>query len=505
MAMCEINTQPLLRVRGLSKHYGSVSALDDIGLDIYRGEIVCIIGPNGAGKSTLFNVLSGSLQPDSGEMTLAGENYRPDSSEAARAAGVGIVHQQVRIDPELKVYEAIVRTSFRASQSENEAVQFAAQVMADYGLEIDPHGRVGDLHRADATAVELLRVAQEETQLILLDEVTSSFNDLEISYFHRLALALAAEGRALIYISHRLDEVQALADRVVVFDHGRLTRELIPGRDTKADLICSGFNKNIELRDRPGEPVAQQEVMRLIDAVGHHGLAPVNLEIRSGEVLGITGLRRAGVDELIALLIGADPLSGGNIYLRGESVWFGSLADAQRNGIGYLSDRDDELGVGDDDTLGQSLVGADNATTLAGDIKRLRQVVQTIADFRIRAANLDQNMAELSGGDKQKVALLRWLRSDCDVLVLNHPTCGIDIVARDLIYTFIDELLAEGKAIILVTSDMTELISQCHRIGIMRDKELFDVFPNEAMTEDVVMEIALGMAERSESSQEVED
>lgn len=490
--------QTLLSVRHLQVKYGYTTALDDIVLDLARGEIVGLVGENGAGKSTLLASLAGRVKPSGGSMTLAGEAYAPDGSDEALAAGVGVITQRLEVDPDVTVAEAVFRTSFRKDLGPEEKIVQAQELLNEYGLAVAATERIGDLHRAEQASVELLRLAGEETHLVLLDEVSATFNDHEISLFHALAQRLAAQGRAVVHISHRLDEIHALSDRILVMRRGKISAELSP-RDTKRrQLVAKIFDRDIQERRRPKETDSiGDEVLRLDGARSSRGISDVTLGVRRGEVLGITGMRRSGISDLAALLIGADQAVEGTMTLDGAPVQFRSAEDAKEAGIGYLSDVDDELGFAPETRIADAISEGDEEAPTAGltfaeESNRLRRVIDAVQRYGIHTTDIHQEMGSLSGGDQQKVALAKWMTSECRILILNHPTRGIDAAGRQDIYDYVDDLCTAGRSVVLISSDLSELVGHCHRIAVMRDKRLLDVYSNDDLTEDTIMMLALG-------------
>lgn len=396
-----------------------------------------------------MGVLSGAIVPDAGSMTLAGESYTPESVDEARAAGVGYVPQRIEIDPETTVADAIFRTSFRGSLGSEEE---AGRLLEDYGVLMRPEDLVGALVPAELATVELLRLACEETQVILLDEVSASFDDHEISLFHALAQRLAQDGRAIMHVSHRIDEVQALSDRVAVLREGRLHSIVIPRTTTRAALIDEMFGETFAIQRRPVTAGGSDELM-LLDAVSQgERLRDVTLSIRAGEVLGVTGLRRSGISELAELLAGDRTPTVGKVVLRGEEVTIGSEGDALEQGIAYIPERDADRDLNEHDSVTKSLVGdvGNQGLSFIGETKRLREVIDTVQRFGIRTSGIHGEVGSLSGGDQQKVALARTLSRTAQVFVLNQRTRGIDERARQDVYALIDEVCALGSAVVLV-------------------------------------------------------
>ena len=482
----------LFSTRGLQKRHGSKDALVDINLDIARGEIIGLVGQNGAGKSTLLNVIGGAYKADEGEMILAGEPYNPDSREAALAAGVSAIPQDFTVDPELTVAEEIFATSFQASAPYEEKVKQAQELLEADGINIDPNARLGDLARAEQVCVRLLRLSFEESHLLLLDEITAVSNDLEISVLHAITNRLTKQGRSVVYISHRLDEVQSLSDRIVIIRDGRIFGELEPSESGGAPGIANAiFMREFAPVERPTE-LADPEPLFEVEAFEAKGVNPVTLTVNRGEVLGITGMRRSGHIELGAAIGGLNPSTGGTLRLNGNEISIQSTEDATKNGIAYLHDEDNARGITKDDTMASATMQPMEGTSFVEEAKRFREVVATMQRLDISAVGPHESIGNLSGGDQQKVALAKWLQADADVVVLSHPTRGVDVASREVVYEMISEITGHGGAVILISSDMTEVLDNSNRVAVMRDGDLIDVYPNAGLTEDMLVMIALG-------------
>ncbi len=490
----------LLSVKGLTKKHEHLLALKGVDLEVDRGEIVGLLGENGAGKSTFLSILGGWNQPESGSMTLAGERYNPSNSDEALACGVGSIRQKFRVDPELTVAQAIFRSTYHANKSADEQRARAAKLLSDAGLDaIDPSTKMGDLVRAEQALIEVVRMEAEETQLILMDEVAATFNDYEIFQFHEMVRRLVEEGRSVIYITHRLDEIRSLADRAVILEDGAISHEIIPGRMTSEDIAFKMFRRRVESNERPDymDGVGDRLSVKGLNAADGF-LKNVSFELSRGEVLGMTGLRRSGINEVAAALVGVDPSATfESLKINGEDASITSPEDAVKYGIGYLSDNDDELGITSERSIAKTLMEASRKGDVEEggflhEVSALRDVAEQIRKLRINTTNIQGEIGKLSGGDQQKVALARWISSDCEILILNHPTRGIDVAAKNEIYKMLKELTEKGASIIFIGSDMTELIDVSHRVAVMGEGELVSIQHNYETTEDTLMEAAIG-------------
>jgi len=484
-----VTIETLFTAEDLTVRYGSQAAIDGINLSLVRGEILGVVGTNGAGKSTLMGVISGAVQPESGTMRMEGQPYKPASVEEARAAGVGYVPQRITIDPDLSVAEAIFRTSYRSGRPLDEQRRAAADLIGDYGVDMSPDDKISSLVPAELSTIELLRLACEETSLILLDEVSATFNDHEISLFHALALRLAREGRAIMHVSHRIDEVQALSDRILTLRAGKVHRFLTPKETNREEIIEEMFGEKIRLPHRPSDAEAGDEVVRLENVSYGERVKNVTLNVRAGEVLGITGLRRSGMSEVARLIAGVVEPDAGEVHFAA-----GDDAAERTHQIGFVGEGDEERGLNDTDTISESLMRdvANREMTLIEETRRLREVIASMNRFGVQSTSIHRELGDLSGGDQQKIALARAFGDDKRLFVLNQPTRGIDERSRQDVYALIDEARDAGAAVVLVSSDMTELVSRCHRVAIMNSGTLVDTYANADLTEDSIMMLVLG-------------
>lgn len=489
----------LLSVKGVTKKHEHLRALKGVDLEVVRGEVLGLLGENGAGKSTFLSILGGWDTADSGTITLAGEPYNPTTPDEALACGVGYIRQKFKVDPELTVAQTIFRSTFHADKSPEDQHARAVELLQGAGLQIDPGTKMGDLVRAEQALIEVVRMEAEETQLVLMDEVAATFNDYEIFQFHEMTRRLVSEGRSVIYITHRLDEIRSLADRAVILEDGVITHEISPRRMTAEEIAFKMFRREIPMNQRPETSTSDHEENLAIEhlSAADGFVKDVSLTVGKGEVLGLTGLRRSGINEIASALVGVDrSATFGSLRIKGEEVTLNSPEDSVAHGIGYLSDNDDELGLANERSIAKTLMESTgvqaNTQGFLHEVSALREVAEQIQKLRIKTTNIQGEIGKLSGGDQQKVALARWISSDCDILILNHPTRGIDVSAKSEIYKMLKELAENGTSILLIGSDMTELMGLCNRIAVMSEGEIVSVQANNEATEDTLMESAIG-------------
>ena len=483
----------LLHAEDIHASYEHRRILKGVALSLGRGEILGLIGTNGAGKTTLMGVLAGSHQHETGLMTLAGEKYAPEGIEEAQACGVGLIPQNFTIDPQLTIASAIFRGTFQADKPHGELRDQASELIREIGVSLDPDARIGSLIRAEQALVEVLRMVAEEAQLVIMDEVAASLPDHDVAVLHQVLRMLVRQGRAIIYITHRLDEVRSIAHRIAVLREGRVHKILEASRTNVEELAFLLLQHELESSSRPSDAPDGVELLRVVGLGMEDKVRDVTFNVAKGEIFGLVGTHRSGVYELVEALAGVRPGTSGNIFIHGQEVTVRTVQDARRLKIGYLSDAvEDPSGTG---TIveGLQLSPDEGEPNLRDEITQLRGVADVIRRMRISTTNIHGNISTLSGGDRQKVQLARWMATDCDVLILSHPSRGIDIGAKEAVYRMLNELSQTGVGIILLSSDLSELISWCHRVGVMRDGELVTIEANANTNEDVLVHHMLGV------------
>ena len=482
----------LLHADDIHASYDQRRILKGVELSLHRGEILGLIGTNGAGKTTLMGVLSGSHKHDSGQLMLAGEKYGPDSMEEAQACGVGLIPQNFRLNSDLTVAEAIFRETFQADKSHDELRVQAIKLIQDVGITLDPDVKVGTLIRAEQTLVEVLRMVAEEAQLVIMDEVAASLPDHDVAVLHRVLRMLVGQGRAIIYITHRLDEVRSIAHRIAVMRDGKVHKMLEASRTDVDELAFLLLQHKLANNSRPTDPAPGDEAMRVVELTVEDSIRDISFSVSKGEIFGLAGTHRSGIYQLVEALVGIHPSTSGRIFIQGKPVEIRGLQDALRLKIGYLSDTADTLESASGIVEGLQRSDDTSGANLQDEITQLRGVIELVRRMRINTTNIHGAITTLSGGDRQKVQLAKWMTSDCDVLILSHPSRGIDVGAKETVYRMLQELSRTGVAIILLSSDLSELVSWCHRIGVMRNGEMVAIEANANTNEDALVHHMLG-------------
>ena len=485
---------PRLEMRGISKRFGATLALDDVGLSVSPGEVHGLIGENGAGKSTLMKVLSGAFQPDSGRMSINGAPYSPRSPLEARRAGVAMIYQELSLAPHLTVAGNIglgmEPTAWGFLRGSRLRAQARAALEQLGHPEIEPDECVGRMPIGAQQIVEIARALAVGCRILVLDEPTSSLSRNDVATLFRLITRLKEQGIAIVYISHFLEEVKEVADRFTVLRDGRIAGAGAMAGTTIDSVVNMMVGRQIDelyVRSQrtPGEPI-----LELRDVSGPAKPHSASLTLRLGEVMGIAGLVGAGRTELLRAVFGLDPVRSGEIRL---GAYVGPASPARRwlQGAGFLSeDRKNE-------GLALPLTLADNLTLsrLPWFVSLRQQATASrkwIEALDIRCLGPSQRVLDLSGGNQQKVALARLLHHEVDVFLLDEPTRGVDIGSKALIYRLIEELASRGKAILMVSSYMPELIGVCDRIAVMCRGHLLPPRPAHELTEHELMLEATG-------------
>jgi ribose transport system ATP-binding protein len=491
---------PLLNVVGLHKTY-NVPVLRDFHFELRRGEVHALIGSNGAGKSTFARVICGLTEPDQGELYLDGAAYRPRSKPEAERAGVIMVPQELNLIPTLSVAENIFlnRLPHKLGFVQFREVRNAArEALARVGLDqLDPATAAGELGVGQQQLVELAGALAQRCRLLILDEPTAALTDPEIERLFENVHRLRKQGIAIIYISHRMDEIRRIADRVTVLRDGRKVAmhpaTLVTLTDLVQEMVGHDLPERGAMRRRqPGEVALRVRHLQAGDCV-----RDVNFEVRRGEILGLAGLIGSGRTETLRAIFGADPKENGEIFLGPEqrAMAIGQPADAVRSGIGMIPEDRKQHGL----LVPQSIRVNTTLSTLSEHANRwgwLDGAAESHTTelfsrrLALRSSSLEQPVAELSGGNQQKVVIARWLARDCEVLLFDEPTRGIDVAAKDAIYELLDELAAAGKALVVVSSEMTELMAICDRIAVMSAGRIVAEFLPEHWSQEKLTQAA---------------
>jgi ribose transport system ATP-binding protein len=489
-------TASRLRLVGIRKRFGATLALAGVDLDVAAGEVHAVVGENGAGKSTLMKILSGVHAPDAGSIELNGQPFAPAEPLAARLAGVVMVNQELAIAPHLTVAENIVLGAEPSSGGvlrHTEAARLAKDALTQLGRpDIALHARAGSLSVAEQQLVEIARALALGCQVLVLDEPTSSLTKTDAENLFRLVRRLRDQGQSIIYISHFLEEVQALSDRYTVIRDGvsvATGRTSETNSDELARLMVGRQVSELYVRT----PRTAGDVVLAVDQLaGAVKPLSASFELRRGEVLGIAGLVGAGRSELLRAIFALDSVVVGSVRV-GAVTGLSSPSSRWASGMGMLSEDRKTEGLALNLTIAENVaLPRLGAWVRPGALSA--ETIKWIDQLGVRCSGPNQPVGNLSGGNQQKIAIARLLRNGCDVLLLDEPTRGVDIGAKQTIYRLIDELATSGKAVLMVSSYLPELLGTCDRIAVMCRGVLGEAQPVASWTEHQIMLAATGAA-----------
>jgi ABC-type sugar transport system ATPase subunit len=502
----------LLSVRDVHKRFPGVHALRGVSLDVAAGEVHALVGENGAGKSTLMHVLAGVHRPDQGQVLLDGQPVTIADEQAAQRLGIAIVYQERSLFPLLDVAENVYagrQPVRRLGRIDRRALDAGARrVLAELDVDVDPRTLVGQLPPALQQMVEIAKALSLDPRVLILDEPTAALTETETRALFRAVQRLEARGIAVIYISHRLEEIFEIARRVTVLRDGSEQGTVAIADTDPADLVRRMVGRDVAPTAarvgslEEGRPAL--EVRGLVDPPDGPArplLKDVSLSVRRGEVLALAGLAGAGRTELALSIFGARPRGAGDILVDGRSVSPRSPAEAIAAGVGYLSEDRKELGLFLEMSLADNVAAAALPTfgRVWLDDGRVRDVAaEQRTRLRIASRDVDQPVRALSGGNQQKVALAKWLLVEPRVLIVDEPTRGVDVGAKAEVHALLLELAARGTAVVVISSDLPEVLALGDRVAVMREGRLVAVLGRGEATEETVMHYAARAARRQE-------
>ncbi len=497
---------PVLEMQGITKRFHGVPALQNVNLTVYPGEVHALMGENGAGKSTLMKILAGAYIADEGEIRINGQPLRITDPGTARQAGINLIYQELNVAPNLSVAENIFMGSElrRGQFLDREGMEREAeQVLQSLGASFTPNDVVSSLSIAEQQQVEIARALKDKSRILVMDEPTAALSDRETERLFEVIRKLRNDGIAIIYISHRMEEVYALADRVSVLRDGEyigsLNRDEISPERLVQMMVGRAMQDFYEHQRQTNPGPVVLEVRNISDG---RKVEPANLKLHAGEIVGLAGLVGAGRTELSRLIFGADPKISGEVFLNGIKLDIRSPSDAIAAGIGYVpEDRKDqglflEMSARKNIALNTLKQGAKAGVINWGSVSKL--ATEAVKNFNIRLANLEIRAVDLSGGNQQKLLLARWLAIKPRVLLLDEPTRGVDIGAKSEIYRIISDLASQGIAVLMVSSELPEIVGMSDRVLVMREGRLvgeLDGSTGRQITQENIMAYATGASE----------
>ena len=491
--------ETILRMEGIDKSFTGVHALKGVDFDLQKGEVHALMGENGAGKSTLMKILTGIYAKDAGTITYEGAAVEFKTPKEAQDAGIAIVHQELNMMNHLTVAQNIFIGREAMSGriiNDKKMNEDAAALFRRLNIKIDPAAVMGDLTVGKQQMCEIAKAISREVKLIVFDEPTAALTDAEIEELFKIIRDLRERGLGIIYISHRMDEIKVITDRVTVMRDGEYVGTLITKDCSKEDIINMMVGRVIYEEPKQKSMVAQDAPVVL--SVRHLNagklVRDVSFDLHKGEILGFAGLMGAGRTETARAIFGADPVESGEIYMNGKQVQIKCPKDAVAAGIGYLSEDRKRYGIILDKTITENSTMATMEEYQKGvfiDKKKERQVTESyVKKLKTKTPTVDAAVGNLSGGNQQKVVIAKWLVRDCEVLIFDEPTRGIDVGAKSEIYHLMNELAAAGKAIIMISSELPEVLRMSDRIMVMCEGRITGEIPIEEASQASIMTAA---------------
>lgn len=489
----------ILSMKDIQKSFSGVAALKNAALDLYTGEVVALMGENGAGKSTLMKILTGIYHKDSGSIEYMGKQVEFKGPSESEAAGIAIVHQELNMMNDLTVAQNLfIGHEFKKGMfiDDKRMIEEAKKYFELLNIEINPAEKVGNLTVGKQQMIEIAKAISSNAKVIIFDEPTAALTDSEIEELFKVINDLREKGTAMVYISHRMDEINAISDRVVVMRDGEYVGTLITKECEKNDIIKLMVGRTIfsEPKTKSNVPKDAPVVLKCDKLNRGKAVRDVSFELRKGEILGFSGLMGAGRTEVARLIFGADKLDSGKIYINGKETNISSPADAVKAGIGYLSEDRKRYGLIVDKSVEENTVITSLDKFMNGifiDRQKCKKVAQKyVEELKTKTPSVSQIVKKLSGGNQQKVVIGKWLVQDCDILIFDEPTRGIDVGAKSEIYTLMEELVKHGKSIIMISSELPEVLRMSDRVVVMCEGRITGILDISEANQEVIMESA---------------
>lgn len=491
----------LIRMDGIEKHFPGVHALHQCRLELAAGEVHALVGENGAGKSTLMKIATGVYQKDEGRILVKGKEVDIPNTRAAQRLGISMIHQELNLMPDLTIAQNIFigrepRMGIKLFVDDRKLNEQAQILLDDMNLRLDPRTKVAELTVAKQQMVEIAKALSFQSEVLIMDEPTAALTNAEIEELFRIINQLRQRGVGIVYISHRMEELKRITDRITVMRDGRYI-DTVQTKDTTIDQIIA-MMVGRELYVASQQHTVSTSVTKVLEVANlNRGSAvkDVTFHLAKGEILGFAGLMGAGRTEVARAIFGADVIDSGDIRIHGQEVKIKAPHDAVKYGIGYLSEDRKRYGL---------MVDMDVKTNIAiASYRKARRLLGWMHDgligqsashyveaLHIKTPSIHQHVKFLSGGNQQKVVIGKWLLRDCDILIFDEPTRGIDVGAKTEIYKLLDELAAQGKSIIMISSELPEILRMSHRIMVMCEGRITGELRQEDATQEAIMKYA---------------
>jgi ribose transport system ATP-binding protein len=507
--------QYLISLKNVTKRFPGVLALDNCQIDLLPGEVHALMGENGAGKSTLMKILSGVYQKDAGEIRVDGRLVEIDGPRAAQALGIGIIHQELNLMNHLSAAQNIFigrepRGRFGLFLDEVELNRQAEQIFQRMRLDLDPRTLIGELTVARQQMVEIAKALSFDSRVLIMDEPTAALNNAEIDELFRIIRELQVQGVGIIYISHKMDELRRISNRVTVMRDGKYIATVATASTPMDSIINMMVGRKLESASPVLANTAANEVVLEVRGLTRgQAIRDVSFQLRKGEILGFAGLMGAGRTEVARAIFGADPIDAGEIHVHGGKALIRSPADAVAHGIGYLSEDRKHFGLATGldvkTNIAMSSMNRFLSKGLFLDEAAIRYTAQQyVRQLSIKTPSIDQPARLLSGGNQQKIVIAKWLLRDCDILFFDEPTRGIDIGAKNEIYKLLNALAAQGKAIVMISSELPEVLRMSHRVLIMCEGRITGELGAAEASQEKIMQLATRRASDADDQHDIQ-
>ena len=497
--------ETILRMEGIEKRFPGVHALKNCRFDLKSGEVHALLGENGAGKSTLMKVLTGVHKKDAGRIIFMNEDLEGLSTQKTQKMGISMIHQELNLMPHLSAGDNIFigREPKKGGifTDQKKINRDATQLFARLGLFLDPRVRVSDMTVAKQQMVEIAKALSFESKILIMDEPTAALTDKEIEDLFTVIQDLKMKGVGIVYISHRMEELMQITDRITVMRDGSYVQTVHTKDTTTESLIQMMVGRTIFEAPRSAKAPLKKEPVLEVKHINTRELKDVSFTLNKGEILGFSGLMGAGRTELARAVFGADKVLSGEILLNGSPVQIKSPADAVRLGIGYLSEDRKQFGLALGMSVEENTVLASMRHFSRAGFIEFKNIAKTTADYvhklKTKTPDIRQKVRNLSGGNQQKVIIAKWLVRDCDILIFDEPTRGIDIGAKNEIYKLLGELADSGKSIIMISSELPEILRMSDRIAVMCEGRITKILDIKETDQETIMKYATKREEKT--------
>lgn len=491
--------KPLLQMKRISKSFPGVNALTNVQLDLHYGEVLALVGENGAGKSTLMKILTGIYEKDEGEIIFEGKPISPKNTKEAQELGISIIHQELNLMQDLTIAQNIFigrepTTGFNFFLKEKELNERASKLLESLNINLNPETKISKLTVAKQQMVEIAKALSFNAKILIMDEPTAALTESEIETLFNIIRRLKENGVGIIYISHRMEELKVISERITVLRDGQYIDTLQTDKTDINEVVSLMVGRELFIESKKRQ-IQEDSVNKLeVRNLTNHYVKDINFELKKGEILGFAGLVGAGRTEVARAIFGADPIQRGEIYIDGKKVTIKQPSDAVKAGIGYLSEDRKRFGLMVNMNVSENIFISSINKYLKGPFVKESIIKKISEEYKekldIRTPSIFQKVNHLSGGNQQKIVIAKWLLRDSDILIFDEPTRGIDVGAKGEIYELLDQLAAEGKSIIMISSELPEILRMSHRIIVMCEGRITGELTSEEATQEKIMNYA---------------